>query len=324
MKLSYPLSIKLNITKRCNLRCKHCFINNYTLRIPKDKLYSLIDDFIEHKLGSLCITGGEPLLYDGIFEVMKYVTSNNIHLMLATNGTLIDEKIADKLKDTNVNSIQFSLDGYNSVEHDFIRGKGTFNKTIKAIQLLLDSNIKIIIASVIHKKNYDNIQKYLELCSTIGVKNVRFELYLPFSESDELTLDKLDIFRTYLNIKKMEKIYPDITIFYPVFDSKYACGAAVFNAVINPDLTMSPCDLLSEVIISDKITYDNSIKNIWNNSKVFKDWRNASINVVNNNCGSCFNKERCGYGCRAASYTYKNTLLEDDPICMTKYIEKRE
>ena len=56
--ISYPLSIKLNITKECNLRCRHCFIDEYSNYINKAKIFKLVDSFVENKLPALCITGG--------------------------------------------------------------------------------------------------------------------------------------------------------------------------------------------------------------------------------------------------------------------------
>lgn len=322
--ISYPLSIKLNITKECNLRCRHCFIDEYSNYINKAKIFKLVDSFVENKLPALCITGGEPFMHKDIIEILEYVSNKNIYLMIATNGTLITEKIVEKLVQLKIDAIQFSVDGYNEKQHDYIRGNGNFKKTVQAIQMLTKTNITVIVSQVLNKENYQYIEQYVELCNRLDVKCIRFELFLPLGNDPnyELSLDKKDIKKIFYKLRELEMKFSDITIMYPVFDSEYSCGAGYFNAIINPDLTMSPCDLLAEDIYSNPITSENSIEEIWKYDKVFSDWRNMTIKIENNDCKKCKNSNICGYGCRASALAYKNDLQEEDPICMTKYVKR--
>lgn len=324
MNLSYPLSIKLNITKKCNLRCSHCFIEEYENELSLDNVINLIDDFNKNKLGIIFITGGEPLLYSNIYKVLEYLKSYNIPTCIASNGTLIDKDIARKLSEYNINNIQISIDGYNDEIHDSIRGYGSFKRAIEGINNLIECKINVIIGYVINNKNIDYIEEIIFLGEKLGVKAIRFELYLPIAlepDKDELSLTSKDIEKIHSKLLNIKNNNFKVEIILPVFNSSIGCGAGVFNAVINPDLTMSPCDLLSEVLYSIPIDKSNTIKKIWNNSDTFKDWRQNKVEIKNNNCNKCKNNNSCGFGCRASSYAYNKNLWEDDPICMTKFKE---
>lgn len=176
---------------------------------------------------------------------------------------------------------------------------------------------------MINKKNLKYIDEMIQLCVSLGVKKIRFELYLPINtdaKNDDLALSSVDIKQIYTLLGKAKNKYPNVGIIFPVFNSVHGCGAGVFNAVINPDMTMSPCDLLCEDIYSGKISNDNNVTSIWNNSEIFRTWRETEIKIINNDCNNCKNKPLCGMGCRASAKAYKDNLWEDDPICMTKYI----
>jgi radical SAM protein with 4Fe4S-binding SPASM domain len=319
--LSYPISIKLNITKNCNLRCNHCFIDEYKKEIPLRIAKLLIDDFEENKLQFLLITGGEPLVYKNIFKLLEYIRAKNINCSLATNGTLIDENIASKLRTLHIKFVQVSLDGSRKA-HDQIRGQGSYDKAISGIKKLVKKNIQVIIAHVITRVNKDDIEKILIIASNVGVKDVRFELYLPINtdiSKDNLFIKSRDIITIYQNLSSLEEKYKGINIEKPIFKSKYGCGAGVFHCVINPDLTVSPCDLLSEKFYTSRfINKNTSVRELWNNSKLFNNWRNMKIRV-GSDCENCDKESICGYGCRAASLAYLKKLEVSDPICMTKF-----
>lgn len=325
MKIRYPISIKLNITRKCNLRCNHCFINEYQEEMPIEHIFDLIDDFHKNKLPILFLTGGEPFVHNDLIDILTYLKNTSINVNLATNGTLINESLGKQLADLNINSIQVSIDGHDEVYNDHIRGEGAFAKAIYGIKILLANDINVTIAHVINKKNLKYIDEMIQLCVNLEVRKIRFELYLPINtdvKNDDLALSSLDIKQIHTCLEKVESKYSNVDIVFPVFNSDYSCGAGVFNAVINPDMTMSPCDLLCEDIYSEKISNDNNVSFIWNSSEIFKTWRETEVKTINNDCDNCKNQLLCGMGCRASAKAYKGNLWEDDPICMTKYIRR--
>ncbi len=158
-KFSFADIAYIELTRACNLRCKHCLNNSGIMsnnKINYDELIRIIDLLIDAGIFEIRFTGGEPLLYPKIIDVIKYCTDNGIYVSIGTNGTLINESLIKKLKSSGLNKVIVSLDGTQAV-HDDIRGKGNFDKTIKAIDLLKKYKIDYKVNSVIMKSNMDDI-----------------------------------------------------------------------------------------------------------------------------------------------------------------------
>ena len=136
--LSSPLKIPLNITRKCNLKCKHCFNDAGNLdseELTTAELFRLINQMRESGTFFLTIGGGEPLLREDLFEVIKYARENFIAVSIVTNGLLLNEEIVKKLNTLNLDTITVSIDGLEK-NHDQIRGEGSFKKAINKIKIL--------------------------------------------------------------------------------------------------------------------------------------------------------------------------------------------
>lgn len=149
------------ITTKCNLNCKHCLINHH----PKKELSTedcfLIIDLLR-KLGckQLNFTGGEALIKKDFFKILDYSNKKRIINNLFTNGTQINKKNINYLK-RYISYIGVSLEGMEK-ENDFVRGKGSYNKTINAIKLLNKVKIPFAIYLTLNKKNIKNLKRTLK------------------------------------------------------------------------------------------------------------------------------------------------------------------
>lgn len=157
--------IGLEITNRCNLRCKHCWqgkkITNSDLNIDSiNKVFKLCEKF-----GTLTvrISGGEPFLHNNIWEILDLAKRSHLSIILGTNGTLINKNTIKRLKCYPINLIDISLDGHNSKIHDNFRRKlGSFNKSLKAIKELINAGFRVNIKTVINRYNVDYIVNMAE------------------------------------------------------------------------------------------------------------------------------------------------------------------
>jgi len=134
---SRPIRLHLNVTERCNLHCVHCAVTDKPA--PPDALsmaeiIRLVDELSPANDDSLALSGGEPLLRKDTLDILRYA-SRRLRTYLATNGTLIDEDTAAALSELDL-IVQISLDGASPAVHDRIRGKGAFDKTLHAVELL--------------------------------------------------------------------------------------------------------------------------------------------------------------------------------------------
>lgn len=158
----------LDITNRCNLRCKHCYNSRYFFSDSNAEFCfeTFINKVNYYNISRIHILGGEPLLAKDFYKVLDYTKNNNITVSINTNGWFLNGVLFTKLsKYKNIDQITISIDGGNEDDNDFIRGAGTFKKVKENLKECnaIDSHIKINIATVITENNIENIDKIAEL-----------------------------------------------------------------------------------------------------------------------------------------------------------------
>ena len=126
------------ITRSCNLFCAHCRASaagvSYGDELSTDECVHLIDSILEVGKPILILSGGEPLLRHDVFQIAEYAVSRGLRVVLGTNGTLITEETAARLKEIPVSRIGVSLDFPIPELQDRFRGKaGAFEATVAGI-----------------------------------------------------------------------------------------------------------------------------------------------------------------------------------------------
>ena len=286
-KLLFPLFITWSITSKCNLRCKHCFRSDYEIEfLNEKKIKEFVNLFKLNNVQGIILTGGEPLKSKYLFEILKKI-NGEIKVGIATNGTLLTPEIIDKLIFYKVKNFQISLDGTNSKINDFIRGNGTFDKIINNIKFLKEKGCNITIAMTVNSYNYEDIKNNsLNFMEKFGLKKLRIEYYIPINSNkffDKITdAEMSNLCDTLINNNNN-----NIILQYPRFDDNVGCGAGIFNCVLNSDLSISPCDLLTHKYKSAEIHNINDFAEYWNNSKCFVNWRKKM------KCYNCDKKYKC-------------------------------
>ena len=164
----YPPYLKflmINITEKCNLNCKHCYITDKNqVDFSFDKLKELIEEFYNLQGEKIVLTGGEPFLYEKLEELLEFLINIPLKKVLLTNGVLIEKQkhLLDLIKENNF-EVFVSIDGLEDTHNDF-RNANCFKDSIQGIKLLLDKEIKVSINTMVHKKNlreFDELAKYL-------------------------------------------------------------------------------------------------------------------------------------------------------------------
>jgi radical SAM protein with 4Fe4S-binding SPASM domain len=176
--LQIPKILTLMITGACNLSCPHCLLNCknlYAVPVKKEIIFSLINEFSDLGGTSLLITGGEPLSHPDCFEILDHACNlaSVSEIILQTNGAMVSGKDVEKIKSLNFEklNIQVSLDGATPEINDMIRGKGSFEASIKGIKLFVDAGMgkRMKMAFTEMKHNYDEIPRMLKLANKLGV-----------------------------------------------------------------------------------------------------------------------------------------------------------
>ncbi|MEM4326425.1 MAG: radical SAM protein [Candidatus Pacearchaeota archaeon] len=170
-----PLFVKIKLTGNCNLRCKMC--NHWRTRVSDMPLVfyqKIISELAELGCKRIHLSGGEPLVYPQIIQLMEYIRKKNIKLTMTTNGTLINEKIAKKIGELQVSNINISLDSPIATVHNEIRGiKNAFSRTFKGIELLKKYHqAKLQINMVVNPLNYLSVLELPDLAYNLGAHNI--------------------------------------------------------------------------------------------------------------------------------------------------------
>ena len=169
-----PLACGVYITSRCNFRCSFCNIwrKDDPKVLPYPKAKALVDSL--SALGSFyfSISGGEPLLVDYIFDLLSYARKSRIkYLHLVTNGYLLDEKCAIKLRGTGINEVSVSIDAEASV-HDKNRGvPGAYARAVKAVENLKKNapGINIVLNAILRPQSPTECFHVLDLARELDV-----------------------------------------------------------------------------------------------------------------------------------------------------------
>jgi radical SAM protein with 4Fe4S-binding SPASM domain len=160
--------LELQITDRCNLNCKHCYIGKCECReMPFETLRAVMKEFESMQGLRLLITGGEPLLHSQFERINAILPDYELRKVLFTNGLLLTR---DVLKWLSVDEVQVSIDGLETA-HDLIRGRGTYGRAMQAIRLALDSGFDVSVSTMIHSGNLDDFEEMEEAFRDMGIRD---------------------------------------------------------------------------------------------------------------------------------------------------------
>lgn len=163
-----PLSVDVCITARCNLRCAYCAHFSGAGDVEKDLNLATWLQFFEeldrYAIREISFQGGEPLVREDFFEIIRAVSKLRIRYSILTNGTLITEKMAEFLAASeHCKLVQVSIDGSIPITHDAFRGTGAFRRAIQGLQRLLRYKIPATVRVTIHRKNVDDLENLAAL-----------------------------------------------------------------------------------------------------------------------------------------------------------------
>lgn len=322
-----PLKITYEITQACNLHCVHCSSRAETKaedELSTKEAKSIIDQLDTMRAPMMGFSGGEPLLREDLFDLMRYALSKGILVTLATNGLLVDEEKAHTLKKMGVYRIQVSLDGPEPIHERIRRREGSFLRTCQAIQHMVEAGLKVVVTPTITTVNYTEVPALLELACKLGVDSFSINDLIPVGRGKEIEVlavsqkhyNALDTF--FAQERKRRKGTIDLkwaavsprtvkVTKSPIRMTKCRGAFTMFN--ISWSGHMEPCNLLH---LKAGDLRESTIKDVLLHSPLMRELRDR--NNLKGVCGLCFYKWYCG-GCRARAFGYTGSYMEADPRC---------
>ncbi|MDW7733622.1 MAG: radical SAM protein, partial [Methanolobus sp.] len=167
-----PEQITISITEECPNRCIHCALpdTKNKARLSPDIVKRIIDQTQDLGTTLIIFDGGEPLLYDGLEDLISYVDQSRAIPGLFTSGVGLTPERASSLKDAGLFMLSMSFDSANEAGHDFMRGRpGVFKEAVNAIKNGLDAGLLVGIYVVLSPRNIDELDSFYELAKELDV-----------------------------------------------------------------------------------------------------------------------------------------------------------
>lgn len=342
--LFIPKWIAWETTGRCNLNCIHCRCDASMEAGEGDfnteEAKALIDDIASFAKPVLVLSGGEPLIRKDIFEIASYGTEKGLRMCMATNGTMINDKVCEDMKKSGIRMVSLSLDGSTPEIHDNFRNqKGAFAGTLRGIDFLKKHEIPFLINSSFTKRNQDDIAGCYRLAKELGATAWYMFMIVPTGRGEDIMNELISAedyeeilnwhfhqeleepemlmrptcaphyYRVTLQRAKDEDIdYERRNLSFSTGGSK-GCIAAQVIALITQTGEVQPCSYFPRSAGNVKQT---SFKEIWENSELFNSLRDFSS--YKGRCGECEYVGVCG-GCRARADAVYGDYLAEEPFC---------
>lgn len=321
--------LQWHLSEKCNLKCKHCYQEKHIpVELSYEKLKIIYNQYKNlliklNMKGHINITGGEPLCNPHFFKILDLIRQdkNLITFSILTNGTLIDDTIAKKIKTYSPIYVQVSLEGSEKT-NDYIRGKGSYKLIEKGIDNLKKHDIFTSISFTATGINYKEFPEVVKCAKKHKVDNVWSDRYIPLGDNidkslilnKEQTLEYLKIMNNERKKMTLKKNNTHISMcralqFQMTNDFAYGCtaGDTLLTVMENGDLV--PCRRMP-ILIGN--LFKNNMYDLYTNNKLLKELRK---NKIPNDCKKCEHSETCHGGLKCLTYAIYNDLNYKDIGC---------
>jgi radical SAM protein with 4Fe4S-binding SPASM domain len=181
-----------NLTRTCNLKCVHCYTSSeakrYPDELPTEQCKAVLDDLADFKVPAVLFSGGEPLVRPDLFELAAHARSKGLHVVLSTNGTLIDRAKAQRLKDLQFAYVGISLDSAIPAIHDEFRGvQGAFERTMRGFRHCVDVGQKVGLRLTLTRHTCENLDLLFDFIEREGIDRACFYHLCPAGRGKDLS-----------------------------------------------------------------------------------------------------------------------------------------
>jgi 12,18-didecarboxysiroheme deacetylase len=185
-----------NMTRRCNLRCVHCYAKALDERgrdaISTEQGKALLDDLADYGAPVALFSGGEPLLREDLVELAKHAVGKGMRAVISTNGTLITRQKARELKEVGLSYVGISLDGGEAVHDKFRAVPGSFRKALEAIANCQAEGLKVGLRFTVNRRNAGEVPVLFDLVRDLEVPRICFYHLVYSGRGSELIKEDLD------------------------------------------------------------------------------------------------------------------------------------
>jgi len=184
-----------NITRRCNLKCVHCYAHAKNMVFDSElstlEGKNLLDDLADFGVPVILFSGGEPLTRKDLPELAAYAVKKGMRAVISTNGTLITPQKAQTLKEIGLSYVGISLDGMEEINDRFRGVKGAFRSALEGIKNCKKAGIKVGLRFTINKSNVSEISNIFKLLQDMDIPRACFYHLVYAGRGTELVKEDL-------------------------------------------------------------------------------------------------------------------------------------
>ncbi|MDD3268208.1 MAG: radical SAM protein [Syntrophomonadaceae bacterium] len=346
-----------NVTNRCNLRCKHCYIEaedrQYKDELSTDEAKAMIEDLAAMKAPVLLFSGGEPIIRKDIYELGALAAARGLRPVISSNGTLIDDEVAQKIKKAGFQYVGISIDGAPATHDEFRNHQGAFNEAINGIRACLRNGVKTGIRFTVNKYNQADLPVIFDIIEREGIP--RFCMYhlvyagrgAEMANMDTTSAEKrgilelvsrktLELHRKGVEVEILttdnhaDGIYLLNYIrqneperageIVQLLEMHGGCSAGTKFANIDPQGNVHPCQFWQDYSAGN--IREKPFSQIWTSDDELLVKLREKEKHVTGKCGACDYKSLCS-GCRIRARAVYGDIWAEDPACYLTEAETR-
>jgi mycofactocin biosynthetic radical S-adenosylmethionine protein MftC len=325
--LDAPICLTWELTYACNLSCIHCLSSSGRRderELTTAEAKQVIDELHHLQVFYINIGGGEPMIRRDFHEIVEYAISRNVGVKFSTNGAFIDEAAARKFAAMDYLDIQISLDGIDAATNDPVRGVGSYDTAIRAMDNLKAANFgPFKISLVVTRHNVDQLDAYKALADSYGAQ-LRVTRLRPSGRGAESWHDlhptndqQRQIYRWLLahgdNVLTGDSFFHLNALGEPL-PGLNMCGAGRIVCLIDPIGDVYACPfVLHDEFKAGSVRDTGGFARVWRESELFLSLREPESAGA---CMSCGHYDACQGGCMAAKFFTGLPLDGPDPECV--------
>jgi 12,18-didecarboxysiroheme deacetylase len=188
--------VVFSATRRCNLRCVHCYSQSenrsYEGELTTDEALAMLEDLARFGVPVVLFSGGEPMLRTDLLALLDAAAALGMRTVLSTNGTLITERAAARLRTTNLSYVGVSLDGLRETNDEFRGVAGAFEAALRGIRCAREAGIKVGLRFTITRRNADQVDGLFDLVAAENIPRICFYHLVYAGRGAKLAAEDLD------------------------------------------------------------------------------------------------------------------------------------
>ena len=331
-----PFLISWNLTRRCNLRCAHCYLDAEQLDggggdLGTDEALRIVERIAAYCPGAMLIlTGGEPLLRDDLWTIAAAAVARGLTPVLGTNGALLTPEIVTRIREVGIQGVGVSLDAVQARDHDRFRGQpGAWAATMAGIDEMIRQGVTFQVQFSVTRGNLGDVPGIIELARAKGARAVNIFFLVCTGRGQQMTdITPAQYEETLAYLARAEAdLAGEIMVrarcapHYLRVTAQLNPGSAINRGAtsgciagrgyfrITPEGDVTPCPYMPEPVGN---LLREPLAALWEEGTVMRSLRDP---VYNGKCGDCAHREACG-GCRARALSSGGDLMGEDPWCV--------